>query len=159
PSDSPFPGKNSPKRGPKPTNFVGNVWYGSEGFLVCPSYTGGVVYNNDGEVVKKFSGGDDHFGNFVAALRRRKATDLNADILEGHLSSALCHLGNISHRLGGEEDFGKKPTAFGVKAADDAMTDVIAHLKENKFEVNGLHYSLGRKLAIDPKAENFVSDA
>ncbi|HQC42516.1 MAG TPA: gfo/Idh/MocA family oxidoreductase, partial [Verrucomicrobiota bacterium] len=29
-----------------------------------------------------------------------KVSDLNADILEGHLSSALCHTGNISYRLG-----------------------------------------------------------
>ena len=29
--------------------------------------------------------------------------DLNADILEGHQSTALCHVGNISHRLGRPE--------------------------------------------------------
>ncbi|GIS58126.1 MAG: hypothetical protein CM1200mP2_03510 [Planctomycetaceae bacterium] len=51
-------------------------------------------------MVKKFSAGGDHFANFVSAVRSRKHTDLNADIENGHLSSALCHLGNVSYRLG-----------------------------------------------------------
>ena len=36
PSDPPFPGKESPKRGKKPANFVGNVWYGDEGLPRLP---------------------------------------------------------------------------------------------------------------------------
>src|SRR5262245_34643448 len=94
-SESPYPGRESPRGNPKkPGNFVGNVWYGSEGFLVCPSYNSGVAYSNDGEVLGRFSGGGDHFGNFIRAVRSRRREDLHADILEGHLSSALCHLGN-----------------------------------------------------------------
>ncbi len=52
----------------------------------------------------KFNGGDDqyHFDNFVKAVRSRKVEDLNGDIAEGHLSAALCHLANISYRLGTE---------------------------------------------------------
>ncbi len=69
-SDSPFPGSASPKRGKKDKEaFIGNVWYGSEGFLVCPSYSGGVAYDNDGRIIKRFSGGGDHFNNFVTAVR------------------------------------------------------------------------------------------
>jgi len=40
------------------------------------------------------------FGNFIACVRSRQRENLCADILEGHLSSACCHLGNISYRLG-----------------------------------------------------------
>ena len=58
------------------------------------------AFNNKGELIKKFGGGENHFGNFVKAVRSRKAGDLNADILEGHQSTALCHAGNISYRLG-----------------------------------------------------------
>ena len=47
----------------------------------------------------------DHFANFTKAVRSRNAGELHADILEGHLSSALCHLGNISYRLGREVPF------------------------------------------------------
>jgi predicted dehydrogenase len=158
PSKSPYPGKKSPKDGGKKANFVGNVWYGSEGFLVCPSYSGGIAYSNDGEVIKEFSGGGDHFANFVKAVRSRKAEDLNADILEGHLSSAMCHLGNVSHRLGVQERFTRTPTAFNSKAANDAMTDCIAHLKANEVEVDRIEYSLGRKLNLDIKTETFPGD-
>jgi hypothetical protein len=41
-----------------------------------------------------------HFENFIACLRSRKVEDLYCDILEGHMSATLCHLGNISYRTG-----------------------------------------------------------
>src|SRR6202035_5326424 len=41
-----------------------------------------------------------HLSNFVAAVRSRKAGDLAAEALQGHLSAACCHMANISHRLG-----------------------------------------------------------
>ncbi len=40
-----------------------------------------------------------HFTNFIDCVRSRKWQNLNADILEGHLSTSLCHLGNIASRL------------------------------------------------------------
>ena len=39
-----------------------------------------------------------HMRNFVAAIR--EGGKLNADAQIGHLSSSLCHLGNIATRLG-----------------------------------------------------------
>ena len=41
-----------------------------------------------------------HFANFVNCVRSRKREDLTADILEGHLSTAMCHLSNIAYRTG-----------------------------------------------------------
>ena len=161
PARSPYPGKESPKdaNGKMGGAFVGNVWYGSEGFLVCPSYSGGVAYSNDGEVLMKFSGGGDHFGNFVSAVRSRKKEDLNADILEGHLSSALCHLGNISHRLGTQEILSSKgANVFPSKAANDAVNDFRAHLHENNVDLEKTKLSLGRKLRIDVKDESLPGD-
>ena len=40
-----------------------------------------------------------HFENFIKCVRSRKWQELNADILQGHLSTSLCHLGNIGCRL------------------------------------------------------------
>jgi predicted dehydrogenase len=40
-----------------------------------------------------------HREHFVKAVRSRKPADVRGDILEGHLSSALCHLANVSYRL------------------------------------------------------------
>lgn len=159
-SKSPYPGKRSPKTvgaNERYPGFVGNVWYGTEGFVVCPNYNSGIAYNNDGEVIKEFKGGGDHFGNFLKAVRSGKRSDLTADILEGHLSSALCHLGNISYRLGSQEPFSKQPE-LGSKLADDAMADMIAHLKEHKVNTDEVKYSLGRKLTFNPKTETFGAD-
>ena len=44
-----------------------------------------------------------HVANFCSAVRGYAA--LNADALTGHLSTALCHLGNIATRLGRSIDF------------------------------------------------------
>ena len=38
--------------------------------------------------------------NFIKAVKSRKREDLNAEVLEGHLSAAICHTGNISYELG-----------------------------------------------------------
>jgi hypothetical protein len=159
-SDSPFPGKESPRRGKRPANFVGNVWYGTEGFLVCPSYDSGVAYSNDGEVLRRFHGGGDHFGNFVKAVRSGKPEDLTADVLEGHLSSALCHLGNISYRLGEPQPFRKKANPFaGDKSAEAAMADMEKHLRSHRaIKVDELSYRLGRKLTVNTSTETIVGE-
>jgi predicted dehydrogenase len=39
-----------------------------------------------------------HFQNFIDCVRSRNREDLHADILEGHMSTALCHLANVSFR-------------------------------------------------------------
>ena len=48
----------------------------------------------------------------IRVRKSRKPESLNAEILEGHLSSALCHLGNISYRLGRALDFDPKTETF-----------------------------------------------
>ncbi|MDX1979461.1 MAG: Gfo/Idh/MocA family oxidoreductase [Bryobacteraceae bacterium] len=46
-----------------------------------------------------------HFENFTDAVRSRDRSKLNAEIRETHISTALCHLGNISYRMGRELQF------------------------------------------------------
>ncbi|MFL5241444.1 MAG: Gfo/Idh/MocA family protein [Gemmataceae bacterium] len=138
---------------------VGNIFYGSEGYMVCPGYDSAVAYTPKGEVIQKFGGGADHFANFIKAVRSGKKDDLNADILEGHLSSALCHLGNISYRLGTEVPFNKKTHAFGDdKDAGDSLARMEEHLKDNAIALDEAKYRLGPKLAINPKSESFVGN-
>ena len=104
--------------------------------------------------------GKGHFGNFIAAVRSRNVGDLNADILEGHYSSALCHLANLSYRLGEDAPFSKPTHAFGDdKDAYETIERMEEHLKENKVVLDGLTYRLGRKLTFDAATESFVGDA
>ena len=60
-----------------------------------------------------------HFTNFLDCVRSGKWQDLHADILQGHLSSALCHLGNISCRLKRSLRFNPHAETF----IDDAEAD------------------------------------
>ena len=138
---------------------VGNIFYGSEGYLVVPSYSSAVAYTPKGEVIQNFKGGGDHYGNFVKAVRSRKATDLNADILEGHLSSALCHLGNLSYQLGKQQPFDQKTKAFGDdKDAYDSFARMEEHLEANAVPLNETNNRLGAKLSVDPKAETIIGN-
>jgi predicted dehydrogenase len=101
-----------------------------------------------------------HFANFIAAVRSRKTTDLNAPILEGHYSSALCHLANVSYRLGEQVPFNPKTKAFGDnKEAYETLARLEEHLSGgNGLKLDGLKYQLGKKLTFDAKAEKFVGD-
>jgi predicted dehydrogenase len=159
PSVDPFPGKHYGQNPHKAQNFVGNVWYGTEGYLVAPSYSHAAAFTKEGELIKKFTGGGDHYGNFVKAVRSNKPELLSAPILEGHLSSALCHLGNVSYRLGKMKPFNKKGKAFGDdKEAAETLLRTEDHLKENKVPLDKTPCRVGRKLAFDPKGEKFVHD-
>lgn len=72
---------------------------------VCMQCEGGytlgpVAYDNDGKKLQSFGPVEDHFADFIEAMRSGKREDLNAEILEGHISTSICHVGNISYRLG-----------------------------------------------------------
>lgn len=137
---------------------VGNIWVGPEGYVACPSYSGGVAYDKDGKEVAKFSGGGDqhHFDNFVKAVRSRKVEDLNCDVAEGHLSAALCHLANISYRLGTEQVIGKVAAVSDHKAVNDFAARMLEHLKANKIDTEKTVGKFGPVLTMDPKTEQFV---
>src|SRR5207247_10220023 len=45
------------------------------------------------------SGDSNHYKTFLSAVRSGRREQLGAYIEEGHLSSALCHLGNIAYRV------------------------------------------------------------
>jgi predicted dehydrogenase len=138
---------------------VGNIWVGTEGYVVCPTYAGGVAYDKSGKEIAKFSGGGDqfHFDNFVKAVRSRKVEDQNCDIADGHLSAALCHLSNISYRLGTEQVVGKDANISDDKNVNDFFKSMVAHLKDNAVDVEKTKGRFGPVLPINPKTERFVS--
>jgi predicted dehydrogenase len=99
------------------------------------------------------------WGSFIHAVRSRNASDLNAPAEHGHYSSALCHLANISYRLGKTV-----PVSSQLKMLGDnrEVVETLHNLKENaegvgvKLQETGYH--LGQVLAFDPKAEQFVGE-
>jgi predicted dehydrogenase len=141
---------------------VGVIFEGSDGFAVIPTYDSGTVFDKDGNKVQSYSGGADHFSNFLTAVRSRNHEDLNADIEEGHLSSALCHLGNISYRLGdllsSAECLERMETVMTTENVKATMERFLSHLKDNKVDVAGDVVRTGHFLKFDPKSETFVGN-
>ncbi|HKX31913.1 MAG TPA: Gfo/Idh/MocA family oxidoreductase [Blastocatellia bacterium] len=83
------------------SNCIGNVFYGSEGYMSIDGYTSYRTFlGKKQEPGPSRREGGSNWQNFIDALRNRKQGGLNAEIEEGHLSSALVHLSNISYRLG-----------------------------------------------------------
>jgi len=143
---------------------VGNLWMGKDGYVVCPNYGGGVAYDKDGKEVMKFgldekgkptSGDQHHFDNFVKAVRSRKHEDLNCDIAEGHQSAALCHLANISYRVGTEMPIAKAETVSDNKTINEFAAAMLEHLKTNKVDTEKTVGLLGKMLVLDPKTGTF----
>ena len=86
---------------PKNPNTIGNLFYGSKGYIAMDGYATYKSYlGKEQEPGPARSEGGSNWGNFIDALRSRKQSDLNAEIEEGATSAALMHLGNISYRLG-----------------------------------------------------------
>jgi len=62
-----------------------------------------------------------HYQNFAEAVRSRDRSKLNAEIRETVLSTALCHLGNIAYRVGGELEFDPKTERFTSSEEANAL--------------------------------------
>jgi hypothetical protein len=138
-----------------------NVWYGTKGFAVGPNYTSGAAFDYDGNELGKWSGGSyqQHFANFVTAIKSRNHNDLHLDIEDGHLSSALAHLGNVSWTLGQAVPLGTRPTlAASDKHVTDTWDSFEAYCKEDNVDFDATKLTLGRELTIDPKTERSTDD-
>jgi predicted dehydrogenase len=82
-------------------NTIGNIFYGSKGYMAIDGYTSYKVFlGKEQQPGPTSTKGGSTWANFIDAVRSRKRADLHAEIEEGHLSSALVHLTNISYRLG-----------------------------------------------------------
>lgn len=114
----------------------------------------------EGKKLKTFSGpgGGEHQANFIAAVRSRKESDLAAPIEGGHLSSALCHLGNISYRLGQNRTNDALRDVLAADAnAKDSFDRMLEHLRANEVDVAKVPTVSGPTLALAPGQETFVS--
>jgi len=98
-----------------------------------------------------------NFGEFVRCIRTRDAAHLDWNIETAHYSSALCHLANISYRLGTDVPFAGNARPFGDNpAANESFERMRDHVKDNGVPLDGTTYRVGRVLEFDAKAEKFV---
>lgn len=102
---------------------IGNIFYGTEGWLEVNGSKWNAYRERESEpfagsgmdAESAAVGGDTsfraapssggHYANFIDAIRSGDPGDLNCDILKGHMSTALPHLGNIAYRVGETLEF------------------------------------------------------
>ncbi len=103
---------------------VGNIFYGSDGYMLIKGYDTFEVYLGEKRAPgPKRKAGGDHYANFIKAVRSRNTEDQNGPVETGHLASALAHLGNISYRLGRQLTFDPAAEKFvGDQEADRMLT-------------------------------------
>jgi predicted dehydrogenase len=112
--------------GDKPGNTIGNQFYGSKGYLVIDNYNKYYSFmGKDQTPGPTATKRDEHWANFIGAVRSRKRQDLTAEIEEGALSCNLMHLANISYRLGRTLHWDAKTmTCIGDPEANKMLTRV-----------------------------------
>lgn len=131
------------------------------GYVTVPNYRSAIAYDKNGKEIKRWSdnGDNNHYANFLKAVQSRKHEDLHADILEGHLSSALCHTGNISYRLGVKKNPQEIREAIKAdKGLAEAFDRMAEHLAANNVDITKDMLTLGVPLRMDPKAEQFLGN-
>lgn len=131
-----------------------------EGGVFAGLRSGGWAYDAKGKRIRQFvgDGGAGHAANFVEAVRLRKPDTLHAPILEGHISSACCHLGNLSCRLGRPSDSaGIREALAGHAHADEVADRLFAHLNANGIDPAHAPLVRGAAVAMDPARETTVS--
>ncbi len=148
------------KTGPFHAGYKGGcIFFGTEGII-----GEGSLFDPQGNLIRTFDGkSQNHFANFLGAVRSRKVSDLNADILEGHQSTSLCHVGNISYRLGRPASPGEIERQLGQLKVHDDVRDTLdrtrKHLAENDVDPEKSPLTLGSLLRIETGREAFLDNA
>ena len=111
----------------------GAVIYGENGWMQLTN-TSWKAFDPQGKVMKEGSsdvGQTAHVRNFLDAVRSRKRESLNQEIYSGHISTVMCHAGNIAWRTGKKLRFDPKSETF-----DDAAANALVGREHRKgFEL------------------------
>jgi len=101
----------------------GATIYGENGWMLLGN-TSWKAYDAKSKLVKQGSsdvGQRGHIRNFLDAVRSRKRETLNQEIYSGHVSTTMCHAGNIAWRTGKKLRFDKKTETFDDKEANKLL--------------------------------------
>lgn len=116
------------------------------------------AYDNDGNLIREFKATNTSGkANFLKVMRSRRVSDLQGDILDGHLSASLIHMANISYRSGSRA--GRAELAAAAAGSDemkDSFARFAGHLDANEVDIDKAGVMLGASLTMDAKKERFV---
>jgi len=133
-------------------------FFGTEGIIAGTS-----LFDPAGKLIKTFEGPvENHFANFLRVVRSRKTAELRADVLEGHRSTGLCHIGNISYRLGRPASLADVEHQLGQLNVHDDVAETLdrtrKHLVENGVDLKKTPLTLGPLLRMDGDKESFIGN-
>ena len=138
---------------------VGSILHCEGGTLAIEGIDTAVARDASGAEIRRWTGTQDHFENFIAAVRSRKSESLRADVVEGHLTSSLCHLALISQRLGVPAGHAE---VLAAVANSDATTETFQrlclYLDAHAIDPEKTPLQLGPCLTFDPGSERFLGD-
>ena len=161
---------------------VGVIAQYENGYILCPDYWNAAAYDSSGGLVRKFgehalwkdlvesapaaavdskpvTNAENHYANFIAAMRSGKPGDLRGPILDGHISSALCHTANISYLLGKKLPPAAIREQFrGNREAMESFELLATHLAANGVDLDVDQLTLGAFLNFDPQTERFLDN-
>jgi predicted dehydrogenase len=137
-----------------------------EGGYFAGDASGGALFDRQGQKLKDLGEGDSpkaleqaHLSAFLSGVRSRKTSDLAAESLEGHRSTACCHMANVSHRLGKPSSLEATRAALSDNAEmADAFDRCSAYLRENGVDLDRTPATLGPWVTFDEKKCRFVGD-
>jgi hypothetical protein len=141
PAAAPAPTQVGPASNPINVG-VGNLFYGSDGWAAM-SDQGFQAYKGDSselimeERPERGPGGDStglHMQNFLACVKSRREQDLNDPIANAVPSADLCHLANISYRVGRGLTIEPGPTPK-FKGDSEAMKMITRPSYRKPYEV------------------------
>jgi len=140
---------------------VGNILHFEEGTIAGDKFyrKGSDKPEDLPKIEAKLGPGKGKFENWIAAMRSRNYKDLNADVLDAHLSCVPIHVANISYRLGEDAPFNPKTKAFGDnKDAYETLARMEEHLTKNGVKLEDVKLRVGKRLTFDPATERFTGD-
>jgi predicted dehydrogenase len=138
---------------------VGAVIHAEGGHLHFPSYTSARAYDGDRKELQRWDGADNHIQNFVDAVRAGDTSLVNASIEDGHVSAALCHMGNDSLALGEHATRNEIERAVANEPAlAQAFDRLMAHLDANEIDLGKAPLTLGATLRFDAGTGSYVGN-
>ncbi len=141
-------------------NYKG-IRFGEIIFCEGGSIAGDFAYDRQGKKIRQFGRdeGANHHLNFLKALRSRNRGDLHAEVEECHLSSALCHMANVSFRMGKESSRSDILREFSSsREAIEVFESLQEHLLQNGINVAETPRLLGPWLQMDSSREQFTGE-
>lgn len=137
---------------------VGVVIHCEGGYVTVGENGTCMVYDNANKRIQSFTeqGLGSHRKNFVDAMKARKQSIANGQVENSHISSALCHLANVSYLVGAEKS--NTDLVKAIKSDKQAMEvheRFVAHLKANNVDIESTKVVSGPLLKFDAKSETF----